>query len=179
MKQTTRLLVSILAVGLLGTGALSAQVSRGEIEAVFNAGATGGNLILFSGPGEAPEFAAFAEGKDGVIHPWDDGKGFSAEDWHCLLFGVGVVNDYPTASGALDLVEVWMWLDGNEIALTEQPVKRDLTYHGYDPSIPLYSISWGKIYSPTELAVGPHTLHTTIKYDGNLWYEREITFIIN
>lgn len=143
------------------------RVTRGEINATFNAGMNGGMAILNQdGSVQAFEHAAVTEGFDGVIHLWDQGEEYCAEDWHLLGMGLALCCYYDLVGGVLNAAEVRITMDGVELSLDRTAVKRDSTFQGLTPG-PEFGFTQGKIFSPSELSLGRHDLEWQVYLNGS------------
>jgi hypothetical protein len=161
------LLVFVVIVPLSGSPAAlanSSRITRGDVEAVFNAFTTGGVTILFRGQVKVVEGApADIIGSQGAIKPlgpWD-GKRYCVDDWHVILIGYldGGDKSYTLkdAIAFLSPVVVSFTLDGVPLAGDRTPIKRFLAPErlGLDEA---YGFQAGRIMSPDELSVGTHAL---------------------
>lgn len=189
-----RSLMAILAFILIVTALLPGQVSanseritRGDVQAVFNAFINGGWAIMQNnGTGNGAPADEF--GSRGAIRPFGgslfDGSHHCVDDWHVLLVAYW---DGGTRSeknqdifDRIDQQVIDMYLDGEELDTERTPIKRFLNQnaldnYGFDKG---FAFQTGKIMSPDELSVGMHTLK--FEADGVFGpYESEIEFYID
>jgi hypothetical protein len=98
------------------------RVSRGNAEAVLNAGPSGGSAILNRSGGVLRGAPADNEVR-AAIRPYEDskwdGRHFCAEDWHLLVAGWFVGGDRSftnqQARAELDATTIQLVLDGKEL----------------------------------------------------------------
>ena len=162
-------LVFVAVVSLSGSPAVlanSSRITRGDVEAVFNAFITGGRTILFHGQVKVVEGApADFRGSHGAIRPlsqsaWD-GKHFCVEDWHVILLGFidGGDKSYTMKDAIANESQlvISFTLDGVLLVSEQTPIKRFLEPQvtGLDEA---YGFQAGRIMSPDELTVGTHAL---------------------
>src|SRR4029453_18576799 len=88
--------VVLVAVPLLvgsPAGANSARITRGDVEAIFQATPNGGWAVLLHSP--TGQGAPFDAQDRGAIRPlsFNDGKHYSAGDWHVILLAPVVGGD--------------------------------------------------------------------------------------
>lgn len=183
----TFLVLSFLIVSLFPTVALadSDRVTKGDVEAMFNAFTTGGRIIFFQDNGSAGLYASpISQVFTGAIRPlpqWDGGH-FCVDDWHLIVLGAFEGGDLSykvqDAESSLSVLDLTFILDGVEILTDRTPIKRFLvTEHlGFDKA---YGFQEGKILAPDEVAVGEHNL--TVNIDDPVFgpFELAINFFID
>jgi hypothetical protein len=137
--------------------AAAPRISRGDAEAVYNAFAGRGAIILHSPTLQgAPDTQHVRIGPFGAAN----GQHFCSLDWHVL--GVNIVEfpgSYADMSALLNQLVVEITLDGAPFPLLDAPVKRA------DPQYALATFgsaaAWfkpfGGLLAPDALAVGTHT----------------------
>ena len=155
-------LVAVLAVCVSifpsAASASSDRVSQGEAQAIFNAGLQGGSALLFTSPGRG--FAAAAD--DASIRPYfENGNHYCVLDWHVIgLFVIDTGSSLQEATASFEPLMLTFTLDGRALTTERTPVKAvaEPALLGADTA---YSIQQGAIMSPSDLAVGSHTLVVT------------------
>lgn len=146
------------------------SLTKGDVEAVFNAFLTGGRTVLFQAKAKKVKGApADFLGSQGAIRPFAgspwDGKHFCVNDWHVILVAYfdGGDQSYTMqdAVAVLSQVVFTFTLDGSPLAIERTPVKRFLEPQkfGLDEA---YGLQAGRIMSPDELTVGTHTLDLVV-----------------
>jgi hypothetical protein len=172
-RKSLFLLVSVVVVSLSGSPAAlanSSRITRGDVEAVFNAFLTGGRTILFRGQAKVVEGApADFVGSQGAIRPFGgtpfDGKHYCVDDWHVILIAQfdGGDKSYTRkdAIAYVSQVVVSFTLDGVPLAGDRTPIKRFLAPQGFGLD-EAYGFQAGRIMSPDELSVGAHALGVTV-----------------
>jgi hypothetical protein len=155
-----------LAVVLTGTAqANSPRVSRGDAEAIFQASQNGGSAIRIHG-GDVLEGAPVQPGARIAPTPFNNGRHLCTLDWH--LLAIAFLDAFPQSEDAhaqtvadFSSLVVEIRLDGAPLALDTTAVKRidpTFTEQVVGPGLAGYWEQWGAIMSPTDLAVGAHTL---------------------
>jgi hypothetical protein len=160
------LLPAVVAAVLAAAGTAAANspgYTRGDAEAVFNAGATGGDVLTVHGG-----LAEGAPAQPGLrIRPFQtfNGMHVCALDWHVVNTVLHVAGDatYSHEQAVADLSPfvAHYTLDGAPLESTVTAVKRWPTPElvGYDVG---YWRSYGAVLSPDALAVGQHTIRLVI-----------------
>jgi hypothetical protein len=148
------------------------RVSRGDAEAVFQAGAGAGRLlrrndiVKFGTPGDLDIRASIRPFSGGAF----DGRHYCAEDWHVILIAFIAGGDksftQQQAADELNRLVVTLTLDGAELPTSRTSVRRALDPESLaDPPEPTveeaYFVQWGKLMSPSDLSVGSHSLSYT------------------
>jgi hypothetical protein len=135
------------------------RISRGEAEAVFNTGFTGG--LHGRGAPDDPD-------QQVAIKPFfENGRHYCVEDWHVLLLGLAVdeasngVTNVGEAKALFAPTVMTFVLDGNPFETTRLPVKPILI----DPHEKVFVLVQGRVVGPDELAAGSHTLTVTVEND--------------
>jgi hypothetical protein len=135
------------------------RISRGEAEAVFHSGFTGG-LPGRGAPDDSDHRVAIKPFFEGVSH-------YCVEDWHAILLGLSVneeddgVTDLREAKKLFAPTVMTFALDGKPFETTRLPVKPLLR----DPPEKAFVLVQGRVVGPDELAVGSHTLAVTVEND--------------
>jgi hypothetical protein len=175
--------VVLVAVPLLvgsPAGANSARITRGDVEAIFQATPNGGWAVLLHSP--TGQGAPFDAQDRGAIRPlsFNDGKHYCAEDWHVILLAPVVTGDAsftrPEAEAILDSVVLSFTLDGAPLPTTRTTVRPFLNPEPDDVG---YAVQEGRIMAPSDLSVGGHQLAVTITEPGFPTEVLEITFFID
>jgi hypothetical protein len=135
------------------------RISRGEAEAVFNTGFTGG--LHGRGAPDDPD-------QQVAIKPFfENGRHYCVEDWHTLLLGLAVdeenngVTNVGEAKALFAPTVMTFVLDGKPFETTRLPVKPVLV----EPHGNLFVLVQGRVVGPDELAAGSHTLTATVEND--------------
>lgn len=169
---------------LASADASSDRVSRGDAEAVFHAFGGGGRVILnknvtdTGAPADSDVRAAIRPFSGSIF----DGRHYCAEDWHVILIA-NISGDTPSwslqeARAELASIETQFTLDGSALATTSTALKRFLVPELLGVA-EAYYFQDGVVMSPSDLAVGGHTLGVTV-FDGpDVIVEDEITFYID
>lgn len=191
MKTATLVVALLACVAALTTGIAAATTvpfTRGDAQAVFNAGPGGGAAV--GSHGGVIEGAP-AEGVGKRVGPGPNFEGFHicATDWHLLSVqlaltdsinggGVQNVNQARLAFGTL---EVTYELDGSPLPIDTTATKPLLNPTSVDPEATKgFFQSWGAILAPTELSVGPHIEHVVIYEAGIPIIDfGEVTFVVD
>jgi hypothetical protein len=175
-----------LAIGVVTASADSPPLTRGDAEALFNAGNTGGFEVL--GHGGAVEGAP-AE-KSQRIGPGPQFQGFHvcATDWHVLNINListdatDGVHNVGEARRLFATLQVTYELDGASLPIMVTPVKPwlgDPTTLDPNATVAFVQTS-GAILAPDALGVGAHTEHVRI-YDGGALFDDlgDVTFFVD
>jgi hypothetical protein len=139
------------------------RATKGDAEAVLQAGGSGGFAIL--------QHSKIAEGAPSqglsdsrvAIRPFSawDGRHFCQLDWHVILVAdiepVDATSSRQDAQAAVDALAITLTLDGAPLPLTRTAVKQFLDPERFGLEDAVFA-QWGHIISPTDLAVGRHTL---------------------
>jgi|Tabmets5t2r1_1033131.scaffolds.fasta_scaffold18171_1 hypothetical protein len=183
-RRWTVLAAAVLVVVSLSAGspagANSPRITRGDVEAIFQATPNGGWAVLLHSP--TGQGAPFDAQDRGAIRPlsFNDGKHYCAEDWHVILFAMIVGGDAsftrPEAEAILDSVVLSFTLDGAPLPTTRTTVKRFLNPAPDDVA---YAVQEGRIMAPSDLSVGGHQLAVTISEPGFPTEVLEITFFVD
>jgi hypothetical protein len=185
-RRWTLLLAAVLvAVSLLASspaGANPARVTRGDVQAIFQAFGNGGWAILLHSP--TGQGAPADVNIRGEIRPlaFHDGRHYCVEDWHVILIAIVAGGDASfsrqDAEAVLDQVTVDFTLDGVPLATTRTAIKPFL-----NPKLAeaerAYAFQEGRIMAPTDLSVGSHQLVATITEPGLPTDVLEITFFVD
>ena len=135
------------------------RISRGEAEAVFHTGFTGG-LRSRGAPADPDRKVTIKPFFEGVSH-------YCVEDWHAILLGLGVneedngVTSVGEAKKLFAPTVMTFELDGKPFETTRLPVKPLLR----DPPEKVFVLVQGRVVGPDDLAVGSHTLTVTVEND--------------
>jgi hypothetical protein len=165
---------------------MSDRISRGQAEAVLNAGATGGSAILNRSGGVLRGAPADNEVR-AAIRPYKgskwDGRHFCAEDWHLLVAGWFVaVNESPTAEQAKDelaATTIQLVLDGVELNTQRTAIKPFVEVpEELGGAEEAYYFQQGAIMAPADLSVGSHTFAFTTTFPGGR-EKSQSTFVID
>lgn len=182
-KKIFRLVVTLaVALGILlsGTGAAagSGTVTQGDVEAMLHSGGTGLRAILFiSGALAAAPLDGFVRGR---INPFLDGRHYCVDDWHLVHAGWVIGGDtsflYQDALAELSGITNTFILDGVTLPVQETPVVRRVVPVFGDID---YGYSFGSILSPSDLAVGEHTIIWQATFPEGDEFQAEGTFYID
>lgn len=184
MRRWTVLAAAVLVVVSLLAGspadANSPRITRGDVEAIFQAAPNGGWAVRLHSPtGQGGPVDAQDRG---AIRPlsFNDGKHYCAEDWHVIALGLIIGGDAsftrPEAEAILDSVMLSFMLDGAPLPTTRTAVKRFLDP---EPDDVAYGVQEGRIMAPSDLSVGSHQLAVTISEPGFPTEVLEITFFVD
>ncbi len=161
------------------------RVTRGDAQAVLEAFPNAGRIIrtrqiVQTNTPADPKLKA-------TIRPFSfpgspfDGRHYCVEDWHVIVVAMitGGDRSFSEQDAIADLSQFTLafTLDGAELPTDRGPVKRflDPTPFGFQEA---YFLQQGKLLSPSELAVGSHSVSYT--EDGPLGhYEDGITIFID
>ena len=159
------------------------RVSRGDVEAVFNAFTTGGWSVLLHG-GVIKGAPADDLGSHGAIRPFAPWRGrhFCADDWHVILIATIEGGDQSfkqqDAERLLDPTQITFTLDGVALSTTRTAVKRFLNPARFNFEV-AYAFQEGRIMSPADLSVGQHTLTVVAAEPGQPVFDNTIQFSID
>jgi hypothetical protein len=135
------------------------RISRGEAEAVFHTGFTGG--LHGRGAPSDPD-------QQVVIKPFfENGRHYCVQDWHALLLGLSVdeenqgVTSVGEAKRLLDPIVMTFVLDGKPFETTRLPVKP----LSNDSAGKAFVLVQGRAVGPDELKAGSHTFSVTVEND--------------
>jgi hypothetical protein len=167
MKRFLLLAAALVAVAVTAGAARAdaPRVSRGDAQALFQAQFNAGGAIRLHG-GDVLQGAPVQPGVRVGPLPNNNGRHLCSLDWH--LIELGMLDAFPQGEDAhsqavaeLSAVDLEMLLDGAPLALDTtatkavDPMSTDLAA---GPGFIGYSKNWGAILSPSDLAVGAHTL---------------------
>jgi hypothetical protein len=158
------------------------RISRGEVEAVFEAFTTGGFIGLLHGEVTGAPVDVF--GSHGAIRPFDawNGLHFCAEDWHVILVAVrdGGDNTFTRqdAERVLSASAVTFTLDGQRLSTTRTAIKRLLDPARFNLQ-EAYAFQEGRIMSPDDLSVGEHALSVVVTDPAIPTFQKTIHFTID
>jgi hypothetical protein len=135
------------------------RISRGEADAVFQTGFTGG--LHGRGAPDDPD-------QQVAIKPFfPDGRHYCVEDFHALLLGLAVDEANDGVSSVGDAKKLFaptvmtFVLDGVPFETTRLPVKPI----ALDPPAKAFVLVQGRVVAPDELGAGSHTLTVTVEND--------------
>jgi hypothetical protein len=178
-------LVMAIAVGAVDAAADSPRVTRGDAEALFNAGTSGGFAIKTHAG-----VIAGAPASPGRILPGANFEGvhICANDWHVMAINL-VLTDatdsvYTVAQAAaiFSTIGVSYQLDGAPLAIETSAVKPWLgDPTSLDPNATVaFSQHFGTILAPSDLSVGAHTERVRIYQNGALSDDLgDVTFFVD
>lgn len=160
-KRTPLLVLLVLllaAVFAAAASADSARVTRGDVDAIFQATGGKGATLLHSPTLEgAPDQQPL-----GRIGPFGaaNGRHFCSLDWHLVNTNIGTYGPYSAAAPELNGLDITISLDGANLQLSTTAVKRadpqaSLLAFG---SSDLYFRDFGSLLPPDALSVGTHTV---------------------
>jgi hypothetical protein len=168
------------------------RITRGDVEAVFNAGGTGGRVIRVKKGETAVAAPVDFVGSHGAIRPfpdWDN-RHFCAEDWHLIVVagidGGNASFRREQAEASANQVTFDFTLDGDLLATERTTIKPFL--HPETIEVPegeekverAFFFQEGRIMSPDDLSVGRHELLLTqTGPDPGQVEQFEITFFID
>ena len=159
------------------------RITRGEVEAVFEAFTTGGFSVLLHG-GMVRGAPADDFGSHGAIRPFQqwDGLHFCAEDWHVILIATIDGSDQSftrqDADRLLSGTTITFTLDGVELATDRTAIKRFLNPARFGFEV-AYAFQEGRLMSPGDLSPGDHTLSVVAAEPGQPVFANTITFTID
>jgi hypothetical protein len=173
MKKITRILFVVISlIGITSISLVQAEqpnkhVTWGAVNALFQAGFTGGFLVR-SHDNLNP---ALVKGEEGRISPWFPGE-YCVNDAHVMMIGMWFnIEDHELAkeiylSELNGEVVTNLIMDGNYLETKMTTLKRSLAVFPPEPHYGwLYSV--GVLFKPGEIPVGEHTI--TISFD--LWID--------
>jgi hypothetical protein len=181
-KKLFRLMLTLgVALGTLlsGTGvvAASGNVTKGDVEAALQSWDTGFRAaFLIGGTLAAGPVEAFLRAR---IPPLPGGRHYCVDDWHLVQVAwvTGGDASFTRQDALLDLSGITntFLLDGHTLPLQQTPVVRRVvpTFGDID-----YGFSVGSILSPSDLAVGEHTLVWQVTFPDDA-FQTEDTFYID
>ena len=167
-------LVSVIAVAFVATVAAvpaaqadSAGITRGDVEALFQAPFNGGAAIRLHG-GDVLEGAPVQPG--GVLRPFGGGTPhFCTLNW--LVIDAGFIDAFPVTGDAhaqavaeFSAITTTLQVDGTPLVLDSTAVKAidpASTELAFGPGFLGFSFQQGEIFAPGALAVGAHTVQLT------------------
>jgi hypothetical protein len=158
------------------------QISRGEVQAVFDAFGGGGWAILRHSE-VARGAPADQVGSHGAIRPFDawDGIRLHAEDWHVILIADFEGGDHSfsrqDAEQAIAQIAVRFELDGQELEITRTAIKRFLNPERFG-LVEAYYAQFGRVMAPDELAVGEHSVRCTMTFGADVVFENTIAVTV-
>jgi len=162
----------------------TSPATQGDAQAVFNANQNGGVAILaHSGKHVGP---ASNDPSSGIrISAFVDGRRYCSLDWHVIavtLFGGNMPGETRTPheiAADLSASSFTFFIDGVRLDAVVTPVKPFLN----PEALGLVDAFWfttGRVMSPSDLAVGTHTLATEERDAvGNLIGSSNVTFVID
>jgi hypothetical protein len=174
-RRWTLLVVGVLVAVLLLAGspasANSPRITRGDVQAIFQATLNGGVAIELHSP--TGQGAPFAAQERGAIRPLAvaDGRHFCAEDWHVILVAgidggdASFRREQAVASASQTRFD--FTLDGAPLATERTAIRRVVkpetiqVPEGEEKLKEAYSFQQGRIMSPDDLSVGRHELTLT------------------
>jgi hypothetical protein len=171
---------------IMTTTSGSRRITRGDAEAVLNAGGGGGRAVLLHSETAEGAPADFF-GSHGSIRPFAgspwDGAHFCAEDWHVILIadieGGDTSFKHDDAERIMNGLDVSFTLDGTPLPTTRTAIKRFLNPGQFGLQVAYY-FQQGQIMSPADLSVGSHRLEVTIvDASGQQNFQDGITFFID
>jgi len=161
------------------------RAKKGDAEAVLQAFGTGGVTILkHSKVVEGVPEGAPSQGGLGsrvAIRPFGqwDGSHFCELDWHTILVAdIEPIDETFTRQDAkafIEQVAVNFTLDGAQLPVSRTATKRFNNPEFFGVEDAVYA-QWGRVMSPSDLSVGPHTLSLEF---GGLEPDPAITFFID
>ena len=166
------------------------RITRGEVQAVLEAFATGGVVVLLRASDTVGLYAAPADldGSNGAIrpyHPWD-GRHYCVDDWHVILMGFFEGGDQSfTIQDAEDLLSKWsvtfiLIFHGESVVLdTVRTSTRALLNpdpFGFEKA---YGFQQGHIVPAGTFPLGGYTLEAVVEFDGAVRFESSIDFSVD
>ena len=170
-QQSVRALTGFVVALVVVFGTNVAQASapartRGDAQAVFEAGFTGGfniNILHNSDANGAPKgILPTGDPQDVRVYPFSEDASYCASGWHVLNFNTGdnlafyesrtVLNEY------LATVDILYELDGTLVE-TQRTAVKYAVFGTEDPGWLWFSV--GALLPPGTLTVGAHELTTT------------------
>jgi hypothetical protein len=162
----------------------TSRVTQGDAQAVFNANQTGGNAILLhSGKHVGP--ASNDPSSEIRISGFVDGRHYCSLDWHVIAV---TLFDGNLPGGTRTPHEIAAELSAFSETIDVDAVRLDTVVTPVKPAINSESLGledgfWfttGRVMSPSDLAVGTHTLATEQRdAAGNITDTSNVTFVID
>lgn len=176
------LTVALVTVALVVAPAASAtashtRVTRGAAEAIFQTRTTAHQVHLARGIVVSAPRRGFQWGRINPF-PWSgDGATYCARDWHVVMISYyGSEGTRRAAEAELARVDTTFELDGQPVVTHRTAIKPFLpTAHQQG----FWGYTEGRLLSPGALAVGAHTLVTTLWRDGAVSEVFTLTFFIS
>ena len=159
------------------------RITRGDVQAVFEAFGNGGRAILqHSKDAEgAPADFLGSHGSIRPFDPWNNGH-FCADDWHVILIADFEGGDksfkHKDAEAIMADLSVRFVLDGTPLPTTRTAIKRFLDPGQFDLE-EAYFFQEGRIMAPDELTVGAHSLNCQMSLGSQVVFENAISFFID
>jgi hypothetical protein len=155
----------------------STRISEGTAQASLQAAETGGNAVeqhnrvVQAGPGN---FAA-------DIRPFDpDGLHYCVLDWHTIVLADLELGPAPQAQAIISQLTVTMWVDDQQLNLTQTAVKRFTNSQVIFGVPSVFWSQWGQVRSPSSLKIGSHSLHGVLSMGDQVLMDfGTITFIVD
>jgi hypothetical protein len=161
-------------------------ITRGDVEAVFNAAGGGGQAVLLHSKTAQGAPADFI-GSHGSIRPFAgspwDGAHFCTEDWHVILMADIEGGDpsfkHHDAERIMNGLDISFTLDGAPLPTTRTAIKRFLDPDAFGFQVAYY-FQQGQIMSPADLSIGSHQLEVAlVDASGQQSFQDGITFFID
>ncbi len=161
-------------------GFASTRITQGDAQAVLDAFGPGGtavfqhNSVVLAGPGDLPA----------AIRPFNRFNGIHecSLDWHTIALADIEGGDQsftePQAEANIDQVSITLFLDGQQLQLTQTPVQRFNNPELFGVQVAYYS-QFGQVRSPSSLAIGSHTLRGVETFSGSVVFDNTITFYVD
>ncbi len=164
-------LAAIMCGTVLGT-APSPGITRGEVEAIFQARTTANQIQAAHLKTASAVRQGFLRGR---ISPFFNSHPFCSSDWLILLVSEGATTTYRDSVAYRARLGVGFTLDGQAVTTRQTALKRFLT-------VPPAGDFWGwtvaHIYAPGTLTDGDHALVTTTTFDGTVIEVFPTTFTV-
>ena len=166
------------------------RITRGEVQAVLEAFATGGVVVLLQASDTAGLYAAPADldGSNGAIrpyHPWD-GRHYCVDDWHVLLIGFFEGGDQSfNIQDAKELLSKWSvtftLISRGESFVLDTVRTSTRAFLNPDPFgfEKAYGFQEGQIVPAGAFPIGEYTLEAIVEFDGGVQFETSIDFYID
>jgi hypothetical protein len=173
------------AIGAVNAVADSPPVTRGDAQALFHAGTTGGfSIKLHAGVIQG------APASQGRILPGQNFQGvhICASDWHVMAINLVVtdatdgVRNVSQARAVFSTIAVTYQLDGSPLAIHSSAVTPWLgDPTSLDPNATVaFSQHFGTILAPADLSVGAHTERVRLYQNGlNVDDLGDVTFFVD
>lgn len=162
MKHAMRIAVLVALLMGAGGGIASAspdRISRGEAQAVLNAGGSGGGAIHNHGGGNGAP--ADADSQAAIRVYYDNGLHYCVEDWHVITLAQIIrTTSMREARMILDPLVMTFALDGSLLETTRTPIKAFLNQNFVEKKG--YYFAQGRLMAPGELTVGSHVQVVTV-----------------